>query len=295
MIRETSPLAARRVLAERYVDSTVGDTWRRILADLHPKQRAFVLDRSSRKCALKGRRGGGSYGTAAWLLEDFHRFPGGMSLFLAHTKEAAKNILWATLEDLNERYGLGITFNGLELSATLPNGYRILLKGAKDRAQVEKLRGFSKGCRRIAIDEAGSFEAHDDLFRYLVRSVLVPQLMDQMKKGGGQLALIGSPGQSPAGYYFEVTSGVDHMGKPRRQWSTHHWTALDNPYVPAREFLTEELETGGHILDPDVAPAELDVAGDLSRPAGDVLAGVGIAAGREIDQVFSKGAHDRHS
>jgi hypothetical protein len=511
VIREASPTVARELLAERFVDDQSSRIWAQLLADLHEKQRAFVLDRSPRKCALKGRRGGGSYGTGAWLVQDWWKFPGGMSLFLAHTKEAAKNILWPTLEDLNERYGLGVTFNGLDLAATFPNGYRIVLKGAKDRAQIEKLRGFSKGCRRIAIDECftadtpiraiggvvrriarpaptvlvtvdgvtstpdhpyltpdgwkragdlqagdllyvwggfsaepsrqtaaqdvlrelslpldgpefsgerhahthaaeacqrfgaagprdsgaatgvraevlgddeedrasaerarrerpwayvagvpagqcdwletpsrgpdgrtregrttdplqigprvpiaeagggggraqprepvqasaghaeggvaswrrvgcvevherggvgrydevcpdglvynvttesglyfaggrlvhncGSFEAHDDLFRYLLKSVLIPQLMDQMARGGGQLALIGSPGQSPVGHYFELTTGRDHMGKTVKAWPTHHWTALDNPHVRAREFLLEELESGAHVLD----------------------------------------------
>ena len=44
------------------------------------------------------------------------------------------------------------------------------------------------------------------------------------------------------------------MGKEVPTWSTHHWTALDNPFLDAKGYLLEELESGGHILDD--TPAE---------------------------------------
>ncbi len=248
-----------RILAAA-TDSTVAaaETWQRILADLHEKQRTFVLDTASRKCALKGRRGGGSYAIAAWLLEDWHRWPGAMSLYIALSKDHAKSILWPTLIEFDEKYNLGAVFNGQELTMTLPNGAVVRLCGAKDKIQIEKLRGFAKGARRVAVDEAGSFQGHDANFRYLINSVLSPQLMDMHHRGGGQIALISSPGLAPMGVFFEKTTGRDHMGKPVRPWKTHHWTALDNPYVGAQSYLVEELDEGGHIL--DGTPAEQIVA-----------------------------------
>lgn len=223
--------------------------WWKILAGLHPKQRAAIEDPSSRKCFEKGRRAGGSVGVGAWLMEEYHRWPNATSLFLAQTREHAKNILWATLEWFDEKYGIGIDFNALDLCATFPNGYRIILRGAKDRAQVEKLRGIAGGLRRCAIDESGSFLAHDTQFRYLVSSVITPQFMDTFHLGGGQMVLCGSPALSPMGFYYEKCTGKDHKGRTVKQWSTHHWTALDNPYLDARGYFTEELENGDYITD----------------------------------------------
>lgn len=242
------------VIQELHVEVSAHEAWSQILADLHPKQRAFVEDPAPRKCALKGRRGGGSWGSCAWLAENWQSWPGVMSLFIAGTKEHAKAILWPTLEFMDRKYRWGVRYNHLDLIATFPNGYCISLRGAKDRVQVEKLRGFASGLRRVVIDECGSFSAHDGLFRYMLQSVLAPQLMDHRHKGGGQMALISSPGIDPIGFFFEKTEGRDHMGREVPTWSTHHWTALDNPYLDARSYLIEELATGGHMLDD--SPAE---------------------------------------
>lgn len=236
-------------VAAAYVPDDPESPWWRIKRDLHPAQLRALEDPSPRKCFEKGRRGGGSYAVAAWLLEEYHRWPGATSLFVATTKEHAKAILWPVLEELDEKYQLGGEFNALDLSYTLPNGYKILLRAAKDRAQVEKLRGIAGGLRRCALDEAGSFLQHDQQFRYLISSVITPQFMDTFHQGGGQLILCGSPSLAPMGFFYEKCTGKDHKGKPVKQWSTHHWTALDNPYLDARGYLTEELENGDYILD----------------------------------------------
>ena len=243
------------VIATKVPDDS-DSAWPRIYADLHDKQREAIDDPSPRKCFEKGRRAGGSWLVAAWLMEDYHRWAGHTSLFIALTKEHAKSILWPTLEQLNARYKLGIVFNGLDLSATFPNGFRILLKGAKDRSQVEKLRGIAGGLRRCAIDESGSFSAYDKQFRYLISSVIAPQFMDTFHLGGGQLVLSGSPGLDPAGLYYERCTGLTHDGKPATKWSTHHWTALHNPTLDAVEYLLQELRDGDYILD-DTPPERI--------------------------------------
>lgn len=242
--------ALEEAVNDTYVSVGQDSKWWAILSELHPKQREFLDDPANRKCAEKGRRGGGSWVIAAFLLEEWERWPGRMSLFIALTKETAKNILWPTLELLDAKYELGMQFNGMDLSVTMPNGYRILLRGAKDRVQVEKLRGFANGARRIALDECGSYGAHlDQQFRYMVQSVLSPQLMDTYHLGGGQMAFCGSPGIDPLGFFYERCTGRDHRGNHVLQWSTHHWTAFDNPHVDAAAYLTEELDIGNHILD----------------------------------------------
>lgn len=252
MIIEDDPRALEQELAAQHVPDDENSPWWRILADLHPAQRAVIEDPSAEKVLEKGRRGGGSFVVAAWLLQDFHKWPGRTSLFIALTIEHAISIMWPTLLELDQKYGLGIKFDGQKHSATLPNGYKIILSGAKDRVQVEKMRGKAGGLRRCAIDEAGSFIAHDTQFRYMVDSVIQPQFMDTYHLGGGQMILCGSPGLDPMGFFFEKCTGETHDGKKVRPWSLHHWTALDNPHVDARRYFTKILPD--HILDD--TPAE---------------------------------------
>jgi hypothetical protein len=244
------------ILASLHIDEVGADSWSRILGDLHPKQRAFVDDPSPRKIALKGRRAGGSHGIAAWLLENWQEWGGHLSLFIAQSQDHAKRIIWPTLVKFDAKYGLGVEFNNGAHTATLPNGYQIKLSGAADKPAIERLRGFSQGLRRVVIDECGSFQGHDAQFKYLINDVLVKQFMDTVHLGGGQLALVGSPGLDPIGYFFECSTGRDHQGKPKPQWPCHRWTPLDNPHIDAPTALLEDLESGSHILD-DSTPQEI--------------------------------------
>jgi len=247
LIIEPDPRAVENELAAVFVPDDPDAPWWKILADLHPKQRAVIEDPASEKCLEKGRRGGGSVVVAAWLLQEYHRWPGATSLFIALTLEHAMSILWPMLLQLDQKYGLGIHFNAGDHSATLPNGYRILIRGAKDRVQIERFRGLEGGLRRCAIDEAGSFVAHDEQFRYMIDSIVKPQFMDTFARGGGQIVMCGSPGLDPMGFYFEKCTGMTHEGKPVRPWSLHHWTALHNPHVDARGYFLTILPD--HILD----------------------------------------------
>lgn len=249
---EDDPRALELALAARYVPDDPDSPWWRILAGLHPKQREAIEDPSPEKCFEKGRRGGGSVLVAAWLLEDYHRWPGATSLYIALTIDHARSILWPELVQLDAKYSMGAVFNAKDLEVTYPNGYKIVLRGAKDSVQIEKLRGRHGGIRRCAIDEAGSFVGHDEQFRYMIDSVIRPQFMDTFARGGGQIVLCSSPPADPMGFFFEKCTGTTHEGKPVRAWSTHHWTALHNPFVDARGYFTQVLPD--HILDD--TPAE---------------------------------------
>ena len=76
-----------------------------LIAGLHPKQQAFVLDTARRKCALAGRRAGKTWAVAIWLLLDTR--PGELSVFIARTTGHARRILWRTLRRVNDKYQLG--------------------------------------------------------------------------------------------------------------------------------------------------------------------------------------------
>jgi hypothetical protein len=252
MIHEEDPHALSRALAEAYVPDDPDAPWWKIYAGLHDKQRAAIDDPSAEKAFEKGRRGGGSVVVAAWLLQEYHRWPNATSLFIALTIDHARSILWPELVLLDAKYSMGAAFNAKDLEVTYPNGYKIVLRGAKDRVQIEKLRGRHGGLRRCAIDEAGSFVTHDEQFRYMIDSVIRPQFMDTHARGGGQIVLCGSPAADPMGFFYEKCTGLTHEGKPARTWSTHHWTALHNPFVDARGYFIQILPD--HIIDD--TPAE---------------------------------------
>lgn len=254
MLSDIDPDELAEALASLHVADEQALKWNLIRAKLHDKQRAVLDDPSPEKCLEKGRRAGGSHVVAAWLLEDWHLWAGHTSLFVALTKEHAKRILWPTLIRMDKDFDLGLKFNGLDLIVIAPNGYRIILAAAKDSDQIEKLRGIAGGLRRACVDEAGSFGAHGDKFRYLLDSVIGPQFMDTMHLGGGQLILCGSPGIDPMGFYYEKCTGLNHLNEPVQKWSTHHWTALDNPAVDAKAYLLRKI--GPHIID-DTSPEQM--------------------------------------
>lgn len=245
---------AERAQPLEFKSSTAG-----MIADCTPKQQRFVLSKAPRKLALKGRRAGGSYGTAVWLLQDWEQWGGRGSLYVARTLDNAKHIIWDTLLEFNERYELGAAFNASAGNNTmrLPNGYTVRVLGAKDQRQVDHMRGYAKGARRVAIDEAGYFSGEDSLFRYMVKNVLQPQLMDTYHLGGGQMALIGNAGPIRKGFYHEVSMGILDSGKPfSSPWELHYWTALDNTAIDAKAFLVETLEDGSMLRSDTLTAAE---------------------------------------
>ncbi len=196
----------------------------------HPKQRAFVLDPAKRKTALAGRRGGKTEGAAVWLIEPWQRFPNETSIFCARTLGHSRAIIWPVLQRLNRLHKLGMRFNENLLTATFPNGYTIKLFGADTRNDVERLRG--PRYARAVLDEAGSWPP--ELLEYVVDSILDPALMDL----DGELAIIGSPGVVPAGFFYDITEGP---GK----WSTHHFDCRDNPWVNGAPYLARKLKENG--------------------------------------------------
>lgn len=183
-----------------------------------------------------GRRTGKSHLLTAWLCDGWQLFPNEMSVFVAQTAGHAYRILWRTLIRFDRKYGLGLDFDESSLTATFPNGYQIWLTGCSTWREAEKIRGARY--RRIAIDEAGSFAS--DLLEYLIEDVIEPALMDL----DGELALSGTPGVVPRGYFFEKSTGIGEDG-PVPQWPTFESSCLDNPYVKGRAYLDKILKEKG--------------------------------------------------
>ena len=264
---------------------------------LHGKQLGFVRDKSKRKAGLTGRRGGKTHGVGSWLLEGAERNPRRKSLFVALTRGKAKSLLWDDcLLGLNEAHGLGLRLRQDQgmLYITVPNGHRIWLLGIDDRGQVDKVRG--EKLTRAVVDEAQSF---GDYLEELVDASIEPALMDF----DGDIALTGTPSPVAAGYFWAVTSG----GNPDiAKWPVHHWTVLDNPYIPharrwledkkarnnwtdehptyRREYLGEWTEDIGALVYPLSAANYWRPAGDnpFGLPDGEYTFGLGVDLGFSV-------------
>lgn len=193
---------------------------------LFSQQRAFVRDGTRFKAALCGRRAGKTETIAAWLLDAATKRERALCPYIALSQKNARRIIWPTLQRVCMRHGVQAEFNEQTLECRLPNGSRVWVTGCDNRAQCEDFRG--NPYPRAAIDEAGSFP---DWLAYLVDDVLTPALMDYR----GELALIGTPGLTPLGFFYDITEGD-------QQWKTHRWTCLDNPHVPGAEELRELKE-----------------------------------------------------
>jgi hypothetical protein len=193
--------------------------WR---AGLFPEQERFLSDGSRRKAALCGRRAGKSEALSFDAFETMCRYPGKLSVYIALTKNNARETLLSKLQRHNQAFGWGLTFGERDgqLQVEHPNGARLWLAGCKDRGECEKFRGADQGFTKVWVDEAASYGS---FLEYLCEDVLDAALMDQ----DGQLVLIGTPGPIPSGYFYEVTTGDNG----RRAWPTHHWNMLANPYI----------------------------------------------------------------
>jgi hypothetical protein len=187
------------------------------------KQLAFVTDPSPFATAVCSVRAGKTVGCAADLVHTALGREGIVCLYLTLNRLSAKRIVWADLLKIVREYNLGAKINESELSLTFPNKSVIYISGAKDKSEIEKFRGLALAL--CYIDECQAFR---DYIRELVDEVIAKRLFDY----AGRLRLIGTPGAVPVGYFYECSVSS--------QWSHHHWTMFDNPWLPIKSGLTHE-------------------------------------------------------
>lgn len=191
-----------------------------------PKQDRFVMDGSRFIDAFCTRRAGKSNGLGLRFFRTLKRHPGALCPYIALTRDSAKNIMWEVLKEQDEKYRIGAKFTESDLTCTLPDGGRIKLFGADMKNFIKRLRGIKTP--GVGIDEAQDFGAH---LIYLVDDVLTPAIGDYTD---GWLAVTGTPGPIPHGYFYEVTHEMKYG------FSHHSWSIYDNPYFPSpRQFVAE--------------------------------------------------------
>ncbi len=182
-------------------------------------QAEFVNDDSSLLAALCTRRAGKSYGVGLKLFKACLNHPGTSQLYIALTRIQAKAIMIKdVLRVIDRKFNLQAAFNMTDLTVTLPNGSMIYMMGM-DSSDEEKDKALGQKFKQVVIDEAGSFRR--DL-REIVYSVLKPACADLR----GQICIIGTPQSLTRGLFYDVVESGIEAG-----WSSHKWSAFDNPYV----------------------------------------------------------------
>lgn len=193
-----------------------------------PAQNKFVTDPSRFITAQCSRRAGKSNGLAVKFLYTLETHPNCFCPYIALTRESARNIMWGVLQEQDEKFKIGCTFTESNLTMTHPNGARLQLFGADMKNFIRRLKGIKTP--GAGIDEAQDFGSH---LQSLVDDVLTPTLTDY---SDSWLAITGTPGPIPLGYFYEIT----HQRK--FGFSFHSWTLLENPYLPQAQKFIEELK-----------------------------------------------------
>jgi Terminase RNaseH-like domain len=194
---------------------------------LFPEQLAFVNDPSLNAIAVCSRRAGKSTAVAADLVMTADRTPECTSLYVTGTRSDAKKIIWREILKFNRIHALGGVPNISELTLSFENGSIVRLNGAKDENEIDKIRGQLPPIKKVFIDEAQKIR--DSILVQLIDDVLEPALLDY----GASIALLGTPGSIPSGYFYRMAHNLKEDGTllDSKVWSTHAWTFFNNPFM----------------------------------------------------------------
>lgn len=192
-----------------------------------PAQNAFVNDESRYLDAQCSRRAGKSNGLALRFLKTMEKYPKCTCIYLALTRDSAHDIMWPVLQEIDEKYKLNCVFLESKLTMVHPNGSKLMLYGADMSNFIKRLKG--RKSPGIGVDESQDFGGH---LESLINDVLNPMMVDY---ADSWLAIVGTPGPVPNGYFFEVTHNK------RYGYSHHEWTLLDNPYIPDAQAFIDDL------------------------------------------------------
>lgn len=212
-----------------------------ILSTRFEKQRHFIQHKALRKALRCPRRSGKTEALAAKLLNEALGGPDRLLLFVAKTRQRAKDLTWKAVGKLCEAFGVDAT--PLDATGTsslytrdFANGSRIRWTGADDLDELKKKRGDKLWL--VVIDEAQDFDFA--MLRALVYDIFGPALEDL----GGELCLAGTPGEVCAGFWYGVS--VDPADEPDelkrvKGFELFSWTPFDNPHIPR---IHERLKSG---------------------------------------------------
>jgi hypothetical protein len=150
-----------------------------------------------------------------------------MMPYIALTRDSAKNIMWPVLQEVSERHGIACDYTESDLTCTIKEtGSSIKLFGADTKNFIARIKGIKTPL--AAIDECQDFRSHlEELVEIL--TARTSEYID------GQVALTGTPGAVPRGFFHEVSSGL-------HGFTVHKWSLFNNKYFPNARGFVQDLQ-----------------------------------------------------
>ena len=191
-------------------------------------QREFIMDPAQFKVASCSRQSGKSHGAGLALLKAAIEVPGSTPVYINMNRASAQVIIHPPLMELNDKYGLGLTFNRTTSDVRCPNGSVIKVFGAGSIREMEKIRGIGSTLNLVVLDEAQNFG--NDMYK-LIREILLPATVTHK----APILVTGTPNAACAGPFYDIVHGGGEMFKKEKGkfgWSLHGWTMKENPHIP---------------------------------------------------------------
>ncbi len=191
-------------------------------------QKAFIIDTAQFKVACCGRQSGKSHGAALALLRAAVARAGPTPVYINMNRASAQFIIWPPLQELNERYNLGLKFIKTSSDVQVPNGSVIKVFGAGSLREMDKIRGIGSTLNLVVLDEAQNFG--NDMYK-LIREILLPATVTHK----APILITGTPNAACAGPFYDIVHGGGEMFKNKGGkygWSLHGWTMKENPHIP---------------------------------------------------------------
>lgn len=223
------------------------DKQQNVFDDEIDKKHLIINSRRSGKTFLMGRLLAKNL-----LLQDAH------CVYINRNSSAAIRQIKQPLEDAIHKIGLKCIKGSVENQEMyFENGSQLLIIGNNNASDVDKLRGERISC--CIMDECG----HQRNTRQLMREVIDPALKDYGKEA--RLYMVGTPPRNKGTYVEDVWNHAIERG-----WKLWHWTFMDNPAIPDRESVIEEVckENG---CDKDSAFIRREYFGEMNAYDSDAL------------------------
>jgi len=194
------------------------------------------------KVVVCGRRWGKTLCAVNELIKEALKNENRLYWLCSPTYRQSKMIAWRMLKD-QMPIEIPIKYNESELSATLPNGCIIELRGADN---PDSLRGVA--ISGIVIDEFATIPDNWRLFQEVIR----PALADKQ----GWVLFISTPKGKDSLYELYLRGERKEEG-----WESFHYTTYDNPYIPKKEIDEAKETTPSKYFNQEFLASFLDYVG----------------------------------
>lgn len=223
----------------------------KVRQSLYDKQKEVYDDlQDSKFLIINSRRSGKTELLGRLAVREALTNPDAHIVYINRNSSAAIRQIRGPLAAAMEKTNLRVIKGSVESQELhFSSGGQMLIIGNNNSADINKLRG-----ERISLcimDECG----HQRNTRELMREVIGPAMRDYGKEA--RLYMVGTPPRNKGTYVEEVYNEAFERG-----WKLFHWTFQDNPFIPDRSKVIEEVckENG---CEPDCAFIRREYFGEM--------------------------------